>query len=164
MTRRIALVPWLVLVWVVLWEGATAANVLSGLLIALALLAAFPPRVRHGSFALRPWAALRFAVYFIGKLIEANAVVAWEVMTPRNRIAEGIVAVPLPPGPTGLVALVANAVSLTPGTLTLEVRSEPTVLFVHVLHLHSATRTRQEIQRLDRLVRAAFAPLPEGAG
>lgn len=164
MTRRLVLVAWLVVVWTVLWEGATPANLVSGLLVAVALLAVFPPRIRHGSFALRPWAALRFATYFLRKLIEANAVMAWEVLTPHNRIAEGIVAVPLPPGPAGLVALVANAVSLTPGTLTLEVRSDPPVLFVHVLHLQSADRTRHEVQHLDRLARAAFAPSTEEAG
>ena len=38
---------------------------------------------------------------------------------------------------TGLqkATLIANAVSLTPGTLTLEVRREPPTLYVHVLHL-----------------------------
>ena len=112
---------------------------------------------------MRPVPALRFGAYFARKLVEANAVVAWEVLTPRNRIAEGIVAVPLPEGPPGITALVADAVSLTPGTLTLEVRSDPPVLYVHVLHLESPERTRAEVLALDRRARAAFAPAPEAA-
>jgi multicomponent Na+:H+ antiporter subunit E len=154
--RRLVVVTWLTAVWVVLWEGVSAANVLSGLAVAGLLVTVFPVRRASGRVRLRPLAALRFAGYFAVKLVEANAIVAWEVLTPRNRISEGIVAIPLPPGPDGLVALVADAVSLTPGTVTVEVRGRPRVLYVHVLHLESAETTRREVLRLDRLARAAF--------
>jgi multicomponent Na+:H+ antiporter subunit E len=163
MRLRAILVLWLILFWVVLWEAPSAANVLGGAALAVALVLRFPPRNGDRELVVRPVAALRFGAYFARKLVEANAVVAWEVLTPRNRIAEGIVAVPLPEGPPGLTALVADAVSLTPGTLTLEVRSDPPALFVHVLHLESPERTRAEVLALDRRARAAFAPAPEPA-
>ena len=157
MTHRLLLGLWLVAVWIMLWEGLTIANALTGTVLAAALILAFPPR-GSGRIPVRPLAALRLLGHFVVKLVEANAVVAWEVLTPRNRINEAIVAVPIDDQRDGIIALVANAVSLIPGTLTLEVRREPTVLYVHVLHLRSVEAARDEVQTLHRLALAAFPP------
>lgn len=154
-TKRLLLVAWLVVVWDALWGNLSVANVASGAAVAAFLVALFPP-VGIPSLTLRPLAALRFLGYFARKLVEANAVVAWEVVTPRNRIREGIVAVPIQGASPALVALVANAVSLTPGTLTIEVGRAPAVLYVHVLHLHDPEAVRRDVRRLERLAVRAF--------
>jgi multicomponent Na+:H+ antiporter subunit E len=146
----------LVVAWVALWGDSSAANVTSGVVVAFAVLTIFPLRLatRRGRF--RPLWALRFFGYFVAKLVEANAVVAWEVVTPRNRINEGIVAVPVTGASDVLVSVVANVISLTPGTLTIEIRTDPHVLFVHVLHLHDIDAVRRDVTRLERYVLRAF--------
>ncbi len=153
---RLVMTVWLVAVWVALWEDLSAANVLSGLLLASMLLVLFPMRPRGVSGAFRPAAAIRFAAYFVWKLVEASAVVTWEVLTPTNRINEGIVAIPIRGVSDTLTTLVANAISLTPGTLTLEVDQEPTVLYVHVLHLHDIEAVRRGVEYLEVLAIRAF--------
>lgn len=153
---RLGMAAWLVVVWVALWGDVSAANVLSGLVLASVLLALFPMRPRGVPGAFRPAAALRFAAYFTWKLVEASAVVTWEVLTPTNRINEGIVAVPIRGVSDTLTTLVANAISLTPGTLTLEILQEPTVLYVHVLHLHDIEAVRRGVQHLEVLAIGAF--------
>lgn len=143
-------------VWLALWGGISAANLLSGTLVALLLLGLFPLRTSTRPGRFRPLWALRLVVYFLIKLVEANAVVAWEVVTPRNRIVEGIVAVPVTSASDVLVSVVANAISLTPGTLTIEVGTDPHVLYVHVLHLHDIDAVRRDVTRLERYVLRAF--------
>lgn len=158
MSTRVAFALWLVLVWIALWGDFTLANLVGGVLVATALLAVFPSAGPSGNLVVRPLAALRFLAYFAYKLVEANAVVAWEIITPSNEgVHEGIVAVPVTGASDAVVTVLANAISLTPGTLTLEVRDDPPMLFVHVLHLRSIEDTRADVQRLERLVRRAFA-------
>jgi multicomponent Na+:H+ antiporter subunit E len=156
MRVRLLVGAWLVVAWVALWGSASAANVASGVVVAFVLLAVFPLHLttRQGRF--RPLQALRFFGYFLAKLVEANAVVAWEVVTPSNRINEGIVAVPVTGASDVLVSMVANVISLTPGTLTIEIRTDPHVLFVHVLHLHDIDAVRRDVTRLERYVLRAF--------
>jgi multicomponent Na+:H+ antiporter subunit E len=101
-------------------------------------------------------ATVRFLAYFLAKLVEASVVVAVEVATPRNRIRTGIVAVPLRGASDALVTLVADAVTLTPGTLTLEVGRQPPTLYVHVLHLRDVEAVRREIRHLEVLAVRAF--------
>lgn len=151
------MIAWLTFVWVSLWGDVTLGNLVSGVAVGTAVVAAFPDALPRPGGRVRPWPAVLFAGYFAWRLFVANAVVAWEVLTPDNAsVREGIVAVPVDDCSDAVVTVIANAISLTPGTLTIEVRRNPTVLFVHVLHLHSIERTRQEVHRLERLARRAF--------
>ncbi len=147
----------MVAVWMALWRQFSLANLLSGSVAGLAVLVAFrrqtPPwRLRP---LLRPWAALRFLGYFTIKLVEATLVVAWEVVTPRLRVSEGIVAVPTLSSSDIVTTIVANAISLMPGTVTVDIADEPRVLYVHVLHLREPESFRQEVRRLEELTIAA---------
>jgi multicomponent Na+:H+ antiporter subunit E len=156
MTRIVSRIVWLTIVWLALWEDLGAGTVASGIVVASLLVALFPPEVGHGGGRFRPLAVLRFAVFFLWKLFEASITVAWEVVTPRSRINQGIVAIPVRGVSNQLTTLVANAISLTPGTLTIEVDEHPTVLYVHVLHLRDIEAVRREIQLLEALAIKAF--------
>jgi multicomponent Na+:H+ antiporter subunit E len=155
--RRWSWVLWLTAVWVALWGDLTPGNLVGGAVVSTVLVRAFPSAGPGPVGVVRPLAALRFFAYFLYKLVEANFVVAWEVLTPSNEsINEGIVAVPITGASDSVVTLLANAISLTPGTLTIEVRREPPTLYVHVLHLRTVEQTRRQVQELERLALAAF--------
>ena len=155
--RRLPLLAWLTVVWLLLWEDASVANVVGGLAVGASVVALFPAAGPARFGRVRPLAAAWLAVYFLWKLLEANLVVAWEVVTPNNESVNlGIVAVPLVADSDAVITLVANAITLTPGTLTLEVRRDPPTLYVHVLHLRSIDRVREDVRKLELLALRAF--------
>lgn len=158
MSRRVLIVVWLTGLWILLWRDLSVANLLSGLAIGLATSGrASSHAVRAPTHGVRPVELARFAVFFAWKLLEANIVLAREVLTPTNVIRTGIVAVPMAGHSDFVVTVVANAISLTPGTLTLEVRTVPEpVLYVHVLHLRDVDEARRQATRIAELVSAAF--------
>lgn len=163
MIRRLVLVAWLVFVWLELWGDVSVANVLSGLALGTVLVVAFPVRKPDAPTVVRPLRALVFGAWYLVQLVQANATVAWTVIRPKGRVNEAIVAVPLQPSSDGLTALIANAVSLTPGTLSVEVWGDPPILYVHVLDLADPATTRAEVRAIETRARAAFAPRPEVA-
>lgn len=154
MTRLVRFVA-LVVTWLALWSDISVANVLSGALVAGGVVLAFDTWQR-GQPTLRPVRVLRFVGHFLYKLVEANVVVARTVISPRDRIHTGIVAVPVRGLPDAVVTLIADAISLTPGTLVLEVRRNPTVLFVHCLDLRDVEAVQAEVRRLEVLAIEAF--------
>lgn len=157
MMTKLPLAVWLVVVWMALWRDLSPASVVGGAVVAGLVLALFPTAGPRPGITIRPLHTLRFVGYFLYKLVEANAVVAWEVLTPNNQsVREGVVAVEVTGASDAVVTVLANAISLTPGTLTLDVRRDPTMLFVHVLHLRSVEQTRAEVHRLETLVLRAF--------
>ncbi len=155
MRGRLLTMLWLVVVWVALWEDVSPGNALAGVGLAV-VITRVAPVAKPGALGFRTVAALRFLGYFAWKLLEASLIVAWEVVTPRNRINQGIVAIPLRGASDAVTTLVANSISLTPGTLTLEVHRHPTVLYVHVLHLHDIERVRLDVLHLEVLALRAF--------
>jgi multicomponent Na+:H+ antiporter subunit E len=151
--RRAVLIAWLTVLWVVLWGEISLANVLGGVVVAVMVTTVFrlapAPEQRH---TFRPYRAFVFAAYFLWQLLVSNFVVAREVVTPRDRIRSGIVAVPVTGCSDLVITVLANALTLTPGTQTLEVRREPPTLYVHVLHLHDIDEVRRDIRRLQLMV------------
>jgi multicomponent Na+:H+ antiporter subunit E len=71
-------------------------------------------------------------------------------------VTAGIIAVPLGTHSDALTTLIANAISLTPGTLTIESHPDPTTLYVHVLHVAKIDKVRRDIAQLATLAIAAF--------
>lgn len=154
---RSRLVWWvaLTLVWVALWGDPSWGNVVGGAVAALVVVAAVvDPGPHRGT--VRPLPALHFVLHVAWSLVRATTLVAWEVVTPRNRIVEGIIAVPLPHASPTVLLIVANAIGLTPGTVVVEIDDDPCVLYVHVLHLTDIEKVRAELMRLDALALHAF--------
>lgn len=149
---RFALIAWLTVMWVVLWREVSPANVLSGLAIGVVVIFVFPPhRISDSRYTVRPLRLVLFIGYFFWQVLVSNLVVAREILTPRDRVRAGIVAVPVTASSNLVIMVVANAISLTPGTLTLEVRRDPPTLYVHVLHLHDLDRVRDTIRKMQRM-------------
>lgn len=155
--RVAAVLVWSVVVWVALWGDLSVANVLWGGLFGAFSLRLLPVVHKEHRVPVRLVPMARFVAMFVWALVKASAVVAWEVVTPGSRINEGIIAVPLRTSSPGLMTLLANSVTLTPGTLTLEVREDPPTLYVHVLHLRSIDEVRADILRFEEVALAAFA-------
>lgn len=157
--RALVTVAWSALVWVALWGDLSPANVLGGLAVGIVGAWVVPLGRRDGrtsSVVVHPLRALRFLGYFLWALVRSSAVVAWEVITPGSRIYQGIIEVRLETRSLGIATLIANAISLTPGTLTIEVREAPLRLYVHVLHLRDIDAVRAELQHLQQLATDAF--------
>ncbi|MFF0173593.1 multicomponent Na+:H+ antiporter subunit E [Micromonospora profundi] len=153
---------WLVVVWCLLWGEISWANVVGGLLVGGAVLLFFPlPPVTFGG-RLRPWALLVFVGKFVVELVVASIHVARIAMQPGYRPRGAIIAVQLRV-PTDLnIALTAEAVTLVPGTLVLEVDRAAATLYLHVLDTHGPAdlelareRTLAVEQRIVRAVGSA---------
>lgn len=161
---RVLLGTWLTVMWVLLWGDLTPANVLSGALCAAFLVAVFPPvETNDDPMVIRPLAALSFGVWFLLALVVTNITVAREVVLPdrRSKIRTAVVAVPLRTRSGRLATIIANAITLTPGTLTVDARGRPAVLYVHVLSFEDVQTTRDEVADLERRVVRAFGTAEE---
>ena len=152
------LIP-LVIIWVALWRDAGIGVWIGGLLAGLFVEVIRRTGRPNGTF--RPGAMVVFLVRYSGMIVASNARVAWEVISPGNQIREAIVAVPLRSGSMRVGLLVANAITHTPGTLTVELTEDPLVVYVHLLHFKSVESAREDVAQLEALVcRALNEPVP----
>ena len=105
----------------------------------------------------RIWKLCALGVYLVVELIVSSIKVAWDVITPRHRAKPGILAVPLDVRSDAAVTVLANLVSLTPGSLSLDVSEDRSTLFVHVMFIENLESVRAEIkEKIERRVKEAL--------
>lgn len=90
---------------------------------------------------------VEFVAYFAGQLLLSSLRVAVDIVTPRHRSRPGILAVPLAAESDTEITLLANLVSLTPGSLSLDVSEDRRTLFVHVMFLDDPEAIRRDIKQ-----------------
>lgn len=153
MLRNLPMVAWITFVWLALWGDLSWANLLGGVLVAVVVLAAvrLPLTDTPHRMALVP--ALQYLLRFLKDLTVATAEVARQVFWPTDRLRPAVLEVQLTSTDPGLLSLVANSITLTPGTLTLEVDQDRSVLWVHLLHLEQGAEgdVAEHARGLERL-------------
>ena len=87
----------------------------------------------------------RLVGYFLLELLHSNLRVFWDVVTPGHISRPGIVGVPLRAETELEILLVANMISLTPGTLSVDLSEDRRTLYVHVMYLDDPDRFRESI-------------------
>jgi multicomponent Na+:H+ antiporter subunit E len=145
-------------IWVLLWGSASPANVLSGLAIGTLLVLVVPGLRRRGGgrARVRPLAVARLVGSMLVTTVRSNAELTREVLSPSSRLRTAIVAVPLPDCSDEVVTLISDLLALSPGTMPIELRSDPLVLYVHVLHRGDLDRVRADLLRLTDVTVRAF--------
>ena len=159
--RISGMLVWLTVLWVALWGDLSVANVASGLLIGLVVLGVSgqPRLIRRGSDdnpRISPVAVAHFGLYILYKLGEANLILAWQIVRPRLRVLTSVVEVPLRTDSELVRNVVANVITLTPGTVTFEVQADPSALYVNVFFLDDIDRVRDDLLRIEELAVKAF--------
>ncbi len=152
-------VLWLTVVWMALWGELSLMGVVGGLLVAVAVCLVFPLPTLQMNLRIRPlrlgWLVLRF----LADVVLASVQVAWVTLRfhrpPRNAVIE----VNLSSPSDFVLTVVAEMVSLVPGSLVVEARRTTHTLFLHVLDAQDQAgidKMRREVHALERRVVRAF--------
>lgn len=159
---RLLVVAWLTLVWVMLWGSPSPANLAGGVAVAALVTGGFPVG-RAGRPGVHPVAIARFGAWFAGALVVATCRVAVLAVRPRVDLDQSVVPVRLRATSVLVTAFVANSISLTPGTLTVEVVPDddaddvgPRSLLIHSLDTSDVAAVRRDCAAIESLVVAAF--------
>jgi multicomponent Na+:H+ antiporter subunit E len=156
--HQLPLVAWLVFVWVLLWGTWSWANLLSGLLVALVVMLLLPLPPVVGNTRVRPLPLLFFIGHFLVDLVVSGAQVAWRALGPAGVRQGAIVRVQLRADSDLLLTVVAETISLVPGSLVLDLDREERLIAIHLLHAEDlADVARQKAAVLateERIVRA----------
>lgn len=123
----------LAFIWALLTGEFSLLNLLVGFVLGYLLMGAARRALSSTSYFRKVGQVVRFATFFLHELIVANLQVARLVLRRRLQIRPGIVALPLDARSDAEVTLVSNLLSLTPGTLSLEVSHQGRVLLIHGL-------------------------------
>jgi len=132
------LTPILAAVWLLLNNSYSPGHVVLGLMLGWAIpwftLRFWPERVRIR----RPWVLMRFVAVVLYDIVVANLIVARRILGRPEHLRPAFVEVPLALTSDLAISLLANTISLTPGTVSARLAPDRTSLLVHGLHVPDA--------------------------
>jgi len=79
--------------------------------------------------------AVGLLIFFLKELLMANLKIAFDIVTPRYYMKPTVIALPLQVRTDLEITLLACIISLTPGTLSIDVSRDRRILYVHALYV-----------------------------
>jgi len=147
----------LALAWAALQGETTLVNLMVGYMVGYAILALLARGgVMPATLLSRTVRAFSLATFFAWELLLANFRVAADVLR-GNRMDPAVVAIPLDVTSDGEILLLSMLINITPGSVTIDLSDDRRTLFVHVMHMKTAEKTRREIKDgFERRVKLLF--------
>lgn len=136
----------LAILWMLATGQFTPGNLLVGFLLGFLALWISRPAFGPQRYFWRVWKALGLIAFFLKELVLANLRVAHDVVTPRLYMQPAIVAIPLDAATDVEITMLANMLTMTPGTLSLDVSPDRRTLYIHAMFAGDTDAVRREIK------------------
>jgi multicomponent K+:H+ antiporter subunit E len=145
------------LFWLLLTGRFTFANFLLAAFLAW-LIPLSVGRIRTEVAAVqKPLKFVSFIGLLLGDIVVSNIIVARQVLGSPRRLQPGFVSIPLDLAGALPITILASTISLTPGTVSLEISEDQTMLYVHALHVTDEKVLIERIkQRYEKPLKEIF--------
>jgi multicomponent Na+:H+ antiporter subunit E len=145
------------LAWGAVTGSFSVVNLVFG--FALGALALYLIREQVGTvrYGERVWRVTSLALLFIYELVLSALRVARIVLSPSMDLKPGIIAYPLTVDRDFEITMLANLITLTPGTLSVDVSEDRKVIYIHCIDVPDPQATIDDIKNgFERKILEAF--------
>ncbi|MFB6163026.1 MAG: Na+/H+ antiporter subunit E [Halococcoides sp.] len=149
--------------------GAALAGLVVGEVMAYAFRRFYRPTIDPRSPLRTAVPVVIYLITFLWEVITANVDVAYRVVHPSMPIEPAVFEVPLRVETDAAITTIANSITLTPGTLTMDHDPDRNVLYVHTIAWTDRESLLAPIRRWEDLALVIFAedrapgdPVPGG--
>ena len=137
----------LALAWAAFSGDFTLVNVVIGFVVGYGILYLAQPITGRSRYSTKVPQLIGFIVYYVWLFILANLRIAYDIIRPNFQLRPGVIAIPLEPRSDLEIVVLANLITLTPGTLSLDVSTDRRFLYIHALYIDDIEKVRREIKQ-----------------
>ena len=88
---------------------------------------------------------LDLVLFFLFDLVRANFRMAAIILSPQMKLRPAVIAVPLILKSDTAIILLTNMITLTPGTLSLDISTDRRMIYLHTVYLDDPALFRQQL-------------------
>lgn len=145
------------IIWTAVTGSFTLMNFVFGFLLSMFALSLIREQVGTVGYVSRARRILALFLLFLYELMMSALKVARLVLSPKMELRPGIFAYPLKVTEDFQITLLANLITLTPGTLSVDVSEDRRTLFVHAIDCSDPEGARRDIaDGFERKIMEAF--------
>jgi multicomponent Na+:H+ antiporter subunit E len=147
----------LALAWGAVTGSFAEVNLLFGFILGTIALYIIREQVGTVRYLRRVWQVVSLALLFVYELVLSAVRVATIVLRPKIDLQPGIIAYPLTVDRDFEITMLANLITLTPGTLSVDVSDDRKTLYVHCIDVPDKQATIDDIKNgFERKILEAF--------
>lgn len=136
----------LAVVWAAITGDFAPGNLVLGFVLGFVVLLGSRRAIGSADYARRLLHVLGLVLYFLWELILSNFRVASDVLRPRLSLRPGVVAIPLDARTDVEIVLLANLLTVTPGSLSLDVSPDRRTLYLHVMDFDNVETVQRSVK------------------
>jgi multicomponent Na+:H+ antiporter subunit E len=136
----------LALVWAAATGSFTEGNLVAGFLLGYLILLFSQPVIGESRYFSKSRQILSFLGFFVWEVILSNFRMAYDVLNPAHT-RPGIIAVALEPQSDTEISVLATLITLTPGTLSLDVSPDRKTMYVHAMSVDDRDSLERKIKQ-----------------
>ncbi|MGP4067653.1 Na+/H+ antiporter subunit E [Halobacillus sp. B29] len=134
------------IMWMFLSESYQFSTFLVGYILGIGLLFILRRFIPDSFYMHRVWKFVKLMLLFLRELVLSNIDIVKVVYKPKLDIEPGIFALPIDLKSNFEITLLANLITLTPGTLSIAVSDDHTKIYVHAMDLPDVEKSINEIK------------------
>jgi len=147
----------LALAWGAVTGSFAEVNLLFGFLLGTMALYIIREQTGSDRYLRRFWLIFVLAMTFVYELVLSAVRVASIVLRPKIDLKPGIIAYPLTVERDFEITMLANLITLTPGTLSVDVSDDRSTLYIHCIDVPDKQATIDDIKNsFERKILEAF--------
>ena len=136
----------LAVLWALLSGDISQYSLMTGFVLGYLVLGMMATEATEKSYFKKVRQTLAFALEFLKELALSTYRVAYDVLTPTHYMKPGVIAFPLEAKTDAEITMLANVITLTPGTLSLDVSENRKTLYIHAMYIDDPDALRREIK------------------
>jgi multicomponent Na+:H+ antiporter subunit E len=146
MAFQILLNFFLAFLWMFLQVSFTSTSFIIGYILGLIVTFAFRRFFNSRFYMERVFAVISLILLFLKELILSNISVLKTLLRPKLDIKPGIFALPTDLKKDWEITLLANLITLTPGTLVVDISYDNKILYIHTLDIPDVDEAIDDIK------------------
>lgn len=150
--RRFMLNLGLAVAWMALTGSVSEWNFLAGMAVGAVIITVYSGATGEPSYLGRGLALLACLYRFLRAIVVSNFQVAFEVLTPKMHQSPRIIRYPVDGLSDAHRTAVASAITLTPGTLIVDVSPDNKWLYIHCMYAEDRDEAVRGLDEVARLV------------
>lgn len=123
------------IVWVFLTGDLNIINFFEGFIVSFIILFVIRKSLPNDNYFTKIPKVISFIIYFMKELIMSNLMLAYDILTPTDYMTPGIVAIELDAKTDFEITLLASLITLTPGTLSIDISDDKSKLYIHSVYI-----------------------------
>lgn len=144
---------WLILVWILLWGTFSAANVISGLVVALVITLLLPLPAVPVEGRVHLLSLIRLILTVAYYLVLSSTQMAWLAIRPGPPPLSAVLRAHVAVKSELVLALAANIFNLIPGSIVLEIDLNRRMLYAHIIDVGSDRAVQRFYRQVDIIQR-----------